>query len=101
MKLSKSQGLLMDARAEESKSKTVPSPLLKLSNPPTQVELQGYQDVPVSELPEPYYRSPQDRVYVNRDLRMDKVSKAKRKRKKKKEERKKSKNHVHLPVPLL
>merc|ERR1711991_1311727 len=60
----------MDARAAQQ---PVPSPLMKLSNPPTKSELKAFEDVPKRDLPETYYRPPHDRIYVNRDLRMDKI----------------------------
>ncbi len=52
-----------------SKSSTGLSGLDELSNPPTRAEMAAFRDLPMDELPHPYYRDPFGRIYVNRDIR--------------------------------
>ncbi len=73
MKGSPSRQKLMELRGQ-SPDDVIPIPLSDLSQPPTEAELRRYQDVPLDKLPPPYFRNPQDRIYVNRDLRLDKIN---------------------------
>jgi hypothetical protein len=75
MKASPSRHKLMELRGQSPDDAVpIPIPLSDLSQPPTEAELRHYQDVPLDKLPTPYFRNPQDRVYVNRDLRLDKIA---------------------------
>lgn len=58
----------------EPEEERIPRPLSALSQPPTEAELSRYEDVPLDKLPPAYFRNPQDRIYVNRDLRLDKIA---------------------------
>eukprot|EP00744_Colponema_vietnamica_P003600 GILI01005491.1.p2 GENE.GILI01005491.1~~GILI01005491.1.p2 ORF type:complete len:552 (+),score=206.83 GILI01005491.1:56-1657(+) len=60
-----------DASSPSSASDRVT--LETLSYPPTRAELKKYVDKPPSELPVVYKRDYKSRIYVNRDLRMDKI----------------------------
>lgn len=54
-----------------SKSSTGLAALDELSNPPTREEMAAFRDLPMDELPQPYYRNPFNRIYVNRDIRCE------------------------------
>lgn len=45
-----------------------------LSKPPTDEELSNYVDMPVQDLPPKYKRDIYQRVFVNRDLRLDRIN---------------------------
>eukprot|EP01114_Cavostelium_apophysatum_P016809 TRINITY_DN4853_c0_g1_i1.p1 TRINITY_DN4853_c0_g1~~TRINITY_DN4853_c0_g1_i1.p1 ORF type:complete len:511 (+),score=117.41 TRINITY_DN4853_c0_g1_i1:87-1619(+) len=46
---------------------------LNVSNPPTNAELASYQDIPPDSLPPTYKREIRNRIFVNRDLRLDRI----------------------------
>ncbi len=73
MRSSPSRQKLMELREAEEEER-IPRPLSALSQPPTAAELSHYEDVPLDKLPPAYFRNPQDRIYVNRDLRLDKIA---------------------------
>ncbi|KAF2077245.1 hypothetical protein CYY_001434 [Polysphondylium violaceum] len=89
-----SSGLLMDKRRQEaeklnndklsieevaegkkSPTKLFPShySLNDLSNPPTDEELTNYKDLPASMLPPIHKRDPLKRIFVNRDLNLERI----------------------------
>eukprot|EP00124_Ichthyophonus_hoferi_P000869 Ihof_evm10s37 gene=Ihof_evmTU10s37 len=47
--------------------------LANLSCPPTEHELKSFKDIPAEALPKKYTRDQSDRVFVNRNLYMDKI----------------------------
>lgn len=66
-------GSLDGGFAPIDKAKTAKYTLADLSNPPTDEELSNFSDMPVSELPPKFKRGIQDRVFVNRDIRLDRM----------------------------
>lgn len=64
----------MDTVLELQTASIKPSNSLELvSNPPTEAELKTYQDVDPTELPPTYKRKILDRIFVNRDMRLDRI----------------------------
>ncbi|KAN0053363.1 hypothetical protein ACTA71_009813 [Dictyostelium dimigraforme] len=83
-----SSGLLMDKRRQDEEKlsaeqaamgKKSPTKLFSayslndLSNPPTDEELNNYKDLPASSLPPIHKREKLRRVFVNRDIKLDRI----------------------------